>query len=332
MEAHISAARDIISLKSFNSSSSSHPCPEQEEWLKLIAGLFESTTVARYLSLAAECPTCAERLRTASVYLAEGQPVSQLAGSDPEWQRQMALKMMTPPAARNSSKSRWWSYALPAAAASIAVITFVWWPKSHQQPDVNQLLVSATAYAGNRPNETRFPGSPYAVFHEQRSPVERSLASKSPLQEAQTAIQSLCDKDSASRNCRFYRAELDLLGGHCDLALHSLSEMPEKPESKDLLLIRGMAELEEAKREAGIDDSAANKLYAQAIEDFSQVLDKSPKDPAALFNRGLAYQKQKIENRAIEDFQELEKIEKDPGWLAEVRKNLEQLRKKKLQE
>jgi tetratricopeptide (TPR) repeat protein len=327
LEAHRAAARDINRLNRLRTKSTDHACPEMESWLKLSAGLLQGAETEQLLALAAECRNCAESLRAARTYLAEGEPLPALKASDSAWQRQVAVKMKMMSQGQLEKKNKataWLRYGLAAGmAACLAMIFILWWRNRPVQPDRNALL--ANAYTEDRRTEMRFPGARWSPLRQVRSNHQASMAAISPLDKAKEALPTIC-KDQETRDCLLYRAEIDIVAGTYEPALATLDQMRETPEAHDLLLARAMAEFEKANDEPSPNNEAE---YSKAAEDLSRALDQAPNDPIALFNRALVFSKLKLINRAAEDLQAFLRIEKEPGWTAEAQGLLDEIQEKK---
>ena len=321
--AHIAAARDVDSLNRLTARPDRHACPEMGQWLQFMAGLLQPSESQRLQALAAECANCAESLRAAGTYLNPTEPLPQLEASSSAWQHQMALEMVAPRHfERPKPRPQWW-FAISGAVACAALAFLL--VNNLRRQDTNLLL--AMAYTADRRTEMRFPGAQWAPVRQLRSNHQSSAAEISPLDKAKQVLPSICQNQETARNCLLYRANIDIVAGNYEPALGTLSQIHETPESHDLLLAHALAAFEKAADEPS---PAKETDCAKVAEDLSRVLDATPTDPVALFNRAVVFEKLNLVNQAIADLEAFLKIEKDPKWAAEARGLFDDLQKKKL--
>jgi CHAT domain-containing protein len=332
VNAHRKASREIGSLKRLPPNSARSSCPPEEQWLNLAAGLTDDDLTMRLLEHASQCSACAQQLKHAQGYLA-GPPADSLdlKSATPEWQRRMAERIAENPAQSIQAAPRlmrptrrWWIYAplVASAAAALLVLTFHSWLF---RPNVEQLL--ADAYSQRRTLETRIPGAAYAPWRQERASDQESVVStQNVIEKPAAAVRGLCQKVPKSDDCLIYSAQVDVLARRYKPALAALAQIKEKADSRKFLLVRAQAEFEKGEMEG--EARSYTSSYGQAIEDLSRILSADPHDPIALFNRALAYERLQSFKAAAADWQELLKVEKDPGWITEAKRHLDSIREK----
>ena len=108
----------------------SDPCPSEEIWLKLVAGVVKKRQALRALEHCSRCENCAQRLRLAEGGLVEEEP--QLCDIEPassEWQLTMAQRIVARISAAKSQKRPHrkliWILLVLGTAAILALVLYV---------------------------------------------------------------------------------------------------------------------------------------------------------------------------------------------------------------
>jgi hypothetical protein len=256
-----------------------------------------------------------------------------LRASSPEWQalvaRQMAAQLfVTREQSRKRSARRIVLWAASSVAASLLLGALLYMSTKRQEPKIESML--AQAYQQHRTIELRVPGASYAQLHQRRSGGQESIGtSLDYLHKPEEAINLRCNAQVDDEKCLLYRAQLNLLDWRYEPALASLNRITQL-KSEEVLLARALALFEKAQVEN--ESGAGSGLYAEAIEDLTAVLRQDSRNRVALFNRALIYQKSNMPENASTDWRALLKLESDPGWQSEAKKNLELIEEKKKHE
>jgi hypothetical protein len=312
-------------------------CPPEGVWLEVVAGILEDDQAMKLLSHASRCRSCAPLLTLAQDFpLDENVKVPlPLKGSSSEWQlsvaKQMAARCAVSP--QLSPVSRKWAIVSWAAASLVAagllIAAFLKFIPGRTESNIGQLL--AQAYQQHRTVEFRIAGASHSQLHQRRSAGQESIRdSMAYLREPERAINSVCKAQPDGAKCLLYQAQLDLLDWRFEPALVNLNRIVPQSRSEEVLLTRALALSEKGEIES--ESGAGNSSYAEAIADLTDVLKQDSRNPVALFNRALIYQKLDLLENSLADWRMLLDVESDPGWRAEAKQNLDLVEEKKKRE
>ena len=307
-------------------------CPGPGVWLDVAAGTLSSEETAEYVRHAADCQSCGPKLRTATRIFAEEltpeeeKAISALPSASAEGQRKLVEKLtgltvITPQAVQERKRSFWWplSFSLASAAAAVAAVAFFAVPlliSRNSSAETQRLM--AEAYTEDRRIEMRIPGAKHAEMKQQRGPEHESFLNlPESFRKATDVIASHLKKDPANGEWLLLQAQLELSRGNADSALDAIAKISLVPLTAEYHLTFGTALLEKAESTSNQD------YYLQAVEHFTASLDQKPNDAVALFNRGLAYDKLKMPDKALQDWQSALTLETDSGWRSEISQHIE---------
>jgi CHAT domain-containing protein/tetratricopeptide (TPR) repeat protein len=351
--------RSLHALRTSVPASRTAACPDEQEWLRLAAGLLRSDEQQARLGHAATCDHCGSLLRQASEDFAdelapeEESLLHSLSTAQPEASRSLAERLAqtreTPrettrgaqesraavrgvrdvretPREAKPSVRRWFAWpALNYAAAAVAVViaaALAFWPTPRPATqEAEQLL--AQAYTEQRIMELRIPGASHAPVRVERGP-ERSRLSRPPaLLEAEALIARQLRNNPNDANWWHMRGRAELLDWKYDAAIKSLKRaLDSQPESSPIKIDLATAYFQRAEAE----DRAID--YGMTIELLGQVLARNPNDPVALYNRAVAEERMFLYNQSIADWEHYLRVDPQGTWAEEVREKLDVLRKK----
>lgn len=310
-------------------------CPDSGTWGELACGIIAQKEAAQYLEHAASCSSCIEELLYALDALGSNEGVpdefrQSLTTATADWQKRFAAKMaggqtsvrsvsQPVPVPRRSSRPAFplWAYAGLAAVVTLAVgLGLYRW----MQGKSSETLIRE-AYAQQRTVEMRLPGAGYGPVRVQRAANQSQISSPRALLEAEVLIKRGLEKRPDDAALLQQEAEADLLNWNYQPALETLNRASRlKPNSFELLVDTATAYFERAEATANPAD------YEAGLQLLSDAIRLRPDDAAALFNRAILYERLYFYNRAIADWEQFLKIEKDPGWRKEAEQRLSDLR------
>ena len=214
-----------------------------------------------------------------------------------------------------------------AAAASIALALAggILWQRARENTPAYLL---AAAYTEARPFEYRLGDQGYSPIRQHRAAEGGSALDKpNTLLRAETEIaQELKDAPETS-NLLLLRGRAELLEQEYDSAIESLTRAQElKPNDSSILADLGAA--------YALRGSAQNRPidYGHAIDLLRQSLAAKPGQLIVLFNLSLVYERMALFDEAADTWQQYLSLEKDPGWTKEASRHLadlEALKKKR---
>ena len=310
-------------------------CLAEEIWLSLAAGLLTDEEAAGHVAHAASCKRCSALLKEAMEDLAydmtaeEQKALTQLPTASPEWQRQMAMKLVAQQREQKDPQPdpkppfRWWpklawATALPAVAIIAVALAWLVWVKT-REPDVNVLL--AQAYTEQRTIELRMPGAKYS-----RLRVERGAGRDLPPEfyRAKGIIEGQWAKHPEDPTWLQARARAHILEWDYDKAIDELDRALDlKRDDPGLLLDKATALAQKAEKAEKTDQSD----LSEALEDLENISQKNPHDLVALFNRAIILEKMHSPGPAIDAWEHYLTLDPSSGWAEEARRRLRELRK-----
>jgi CHAT domain-containing protein len=315
-------------------------CPPENVWSEICSGAFDDVMTNRFLEHASHCFSCGQRLADAANCLApaesaeEQAALARLASSSEAWQSNLANRLRTlatsshPPVAASlasapSQRSFWFNWfswpALGFALAAVCVAVVALFFTIGRRPSDGSLL--AAAYDKQRPSDLRLPGTePGPVFSPIRGAAQSSDSSE--LLRVKVHAQESFEKHPNDPAVRQTLGRIALVE-HDGEAARRHFEMAAalRPDLPGLKFDLASANFE-------VSESSDHPLeYTHAIEFFSEYLDQvHGKDPVALFDLGLCWERQSIIPQAIQNFEAALALEKDPRWQAEIRTHLQKLK------
>jgi tetratricopeptide (TPR) repeat protein len=206
-----------------------------------------------------------------------------------------------------------------ALGAILAAGSFSWW-FWQRQAATPPLAALATAYSARRTIELRLPGAAHSPLRVNRSPSPADLPPE--LLESQARIQRRLEREPADAPWLYARGRAQILQWHFDDAIRSFeAAAAAQAESAEFWTDFATAYFERAEvRRSGAD-------YAQAAELLDRALRLHPRDPAALFNRGMVYSRLARTGAAIRDLELCLQVETDTGWREEAQRLLNEIRR-----
>jgi tetratricopeptide (TPR) repeat protein len=336
---------DLVTRAGMNAAGQSD-CASEDDLRKLAAGIAPADEALTITQHVAQCSHCAPILRafseefsddlTEDEIKSENDMLAKLKSSSAKWQKQMASQAMKAnrragalndrgkvPAIPGSGSTLspaqaagWlprWIVAPAALAACVAIAFAVWFTQRDTPEKVEKLL--AQAYTEHRTMEYRWPGAEWGPVRVTRGSGQSSLSRPTAQLEAEKILAEHQASAAIDPNWLTAKAEAELLDNQSHMAITDLTQaLSTKPGSIDIELMLAIAYAQEGDR---VGDSASRK---KALELLNQViLQKTPPDPAALFNRALLYQRLNIPEKARADWDELLKTGDLRPWQDEAR-------------
>jgi tetratricopeptide (TPR) repeat protein len=279
------------------------------------------------LSHAADCPSCAERLRllVAGASPEEEAEAAALSSAGVDWQRNLAARL-----ARTSHRSEgrelgWarpfylWAGAGLAASLLLAIGLTGWW-RIANTPE--RLL--AEAYTQSRIFDLRLPGAGFAevkpAMHLRGGAAGRESAR---LLDARARIKRHLESAPEDPYWLQLEARSDVLEERFDPAIGILDRLlAAGPVTPSLLLDDAAAYFQR-----GVATGSENDR-ATALEYLSHADELAPGAPVVLFNEAVVMEDRGQVMSAVETWNRYLRFERDPRWLAEGRRRLEALEQK----
>src|SRR5579871_2396060 len=275
------------------------PGPEclSDEELSLLRSDTDLESAGKRLDHVVRCDWCGRRLKA---FLA-------LADAEPD------VVVMQPRRTLLRSLPRW-----AQAAAAVAVIvagTMAW--RLYSDPARRSERLLAEALESERTSDWRLGDGAWVA-----SDIRRSGEGARPpaLYEAEAILGREAASHSNEPRWLALRARASLLelrfADAIDLLRKAVALDSRSPVLlADLCVAYGL----EASRQGGSEN------YAAAVEYCTRALQIDPHYPRALFNRALAFERLNMSARAIEEWEQYLKFERDPSWAAEGRRHLSEL-------
>ena len=339
------AARDLRPLPPIANHEPGPGCPSEEDLRRVAAGLPArgDTGADALLEHAAQCDHCGAILREGvtsfsnAVTAEEESGVAALGSSQPQWQREIALRMSAHShrAARAGSGSgvegqyfvvsRRPAWVLAAAAVLLIALigggVALW--RMNRAPDVNALL--AQAYTEQRPMELRISGAAHGPIRVERSAGGRSTFQRpAALLEAQAQIAKMLAAEPNNPRWLAASGRAELLVWNYDAAIKLLERAQDYGDnSPDTLIDLASAYFQRAEAEA---NRAVD--YGKAIELLSRALQQRPGEAVALYNRAITREKMYLFSEAAADWESYLQAEPGGRWADEARVRAKDLREK----
>lgn len=309
-------------------------CVQPGIWAEVAAGLITQEESRQYLKHAASCTYCTEEMLSAVAAIGSNEalsPVLQqgLNTATPEWQKEFAEQIVAkqnparaagrtthPAKVRWYSTPRVWAYTGIAAVLAVsATATFFFLRGNSPDALIHQ------AYAQQRTVELRIPGAGYGPIQVQRASGRSQMNNPSSLLEAEVQIKRGLESKPDDPGLLRQKAEIDLLTWNYQPALETLNHASRlRPNSFELLVDMATAYFERAEATASPAD------YEEGLQALGDAIRLKPDNPAALFNRAIIYERLYFYGRAIADWEQFLKVEKDSGWRNEAERHLKELR------
>jgi tetratricopeptide (TPR) repeat protein len=185
-----------------------------------------------------------------------------------------------------------------------------------QQPAINDLL--ATAYTEQRTLDLRIPGAAHGPVRLVRGSADRSRLDRPPaLLEGEARIARELAMAPASPTWLQAMGRADVLDWNFEAAIASLQRaLVIQPDSPSLMIDLASAYFERAE----VNNRTAD--YDAAAKLLSRVLNATPDDPVALFNRAVVYERMHLHDQAILDWQRYLRVDSGSAWTSEAKKRL----------
>ncbi|PYX66263.1 MAG: hypothetical protein DMG78_29010, partial [Acidobacteria bacterium] len=324
----IGAAR-LLSLKPEERTAMQAGCPGERDIRELAAQGQLDVEVEELMNHIANCDACAVKFREAVEDLAipltaeEQREVEGLQSSQPDWQTQLAHRLVKTPTAspiqiRQSplvdSRRAVLKWLLPAAALILVAFSSVVVYRSIKKPSLDQLLL--TAYSESRPVEMRIAGAEYRKFGVYRGPDDSSEDSPALL-EARKQIQTDLARRGNDPIWLAGRARTELLAHKFDAAIQDAQAA--LAISPGLRIAR--LDLASAYAERGAKDRPWDT--AQAIEILTKFHEEQPQDRVVVFNLALALERAGLLHKAVEQWHAYLVLDPSGGWADEAKRKME---------
>ena len=206
-------------------------------------------------------------------------------------------------------------WALVVTVAVVAIFTFYRRPNNDSLATVNQLL--AEAYTQQRTVPLRIPGAGFGPLRITRGGTASRLDRPGPLLDAEAKIASVGPHRQRDFGWLIASARADLIEGNYDAAIRSLQQAQVlQPTATEAYLDLATAYFERAQMTGMPADLSA------AEENIAPVLEKSPDDPIALFNRALIYEQMFCYSKAAMDWEHYLTLDSTGKWAEEAREHL----------
>jgi hypothetical protein len=291
-------------------SSPQRACPSVSIWEELVGGRIPASAARAHLQHAVGCEHCGPRLREAAE--AGEEPLPQLPSTGDRGRRRLARRLSR--LQHGSSRSPWWWRAGWVGAAAAAVILLVvWLPGAGRAWAARRLL--NRAYAQQRTLALRFAGADYGPLLSPRRGAP--LPPNADLLEAEGLVASALARNPDAAALLQTRARVEILRSDAAGAIADLA----RALALDPTLPGGHTDLGTAYYLRAAEGRAAG--FGTALNELSQVLARTPRDPIALFNRALVEEALEDWTGAIGDWQSYLQVDAGSAWAREARAHLD---------
>lgn len=322
---------------------STSDCSSEYDLRNLAAGLCPDPMAAQLKAHAATCDRCGPLLQEyIEDFSDETSPeeqtfLDQLRTASPEYRQQKALEMLKPEMLKKNRvipepvpATDWrrffsWKWVMVPALPAIAIIAVGIWYLQRDTPETVAKL-EAQGYTQHRTVEMRVPYAAYADFNQRRSGDNPSRSALPPsLNQAADKIAKHLEKEPDDPQWLMLSARLDLLDWNYKSALSTLEKISDAQivGSPEYLMTRAFALFQKS------EVLKESQGYSEAVDLLDKALQKAPDDAVLLFNQAIACERIHSYECAESDWNRLLAVEKDPQWIAEARKHLNQIREKK---
>jgi CHAT domain-containing protein/tetratricopeptide (TPR) repeat protein len=324
------SAQNLIYQRTTGKPAKALNCPDESEWVRIVAGLVEEAEAKERMKHAAQCGHCGPLLKVAAETLSdetspdEEAVLANLSSARSDWQAQMAETLRSEGRPRRvslSSPSFWktlfyWPRFAFAIGALVTVVAAGWIGVQLLRPaSAEQLL--AQAYAERRTIDVRIPGAVYAPLRVERAGSDSNFDKPEALLKAEALISENLRKHPSDPVWLDAKGRAELLDGEYDNAIKTLQRGFEaNPDSAQLMADLGAAYFVRAKSTNRPID------YGTAIEFLGKALTKDPNDPIALFNRALASEQMFLYSQAVDDWEHYLRLDPRGQWSDEARRRL----------
>ena len=276
-------------------SSGERRCPPPETWDLIATGLSKGPEALTALEHASTCDRCAGVLRDSIAIFAPEEPAPQPAVAQ-----------------------TYWKWALAAGIVALLGLSGMWLAITRPADTIAREL--AIAYTAQRPSAWRWPGARRAEVRVLRGPAE-SLPPEF-YSSRERVLREIARKPEDARFAMLLGESL-AFEGQFDKAVAQLRRALDlAPDSEDIRLALAGAYFRRGEtQQRPIDFQAADEL-------LGQVLQRDPLNSVALFNRALTQHHLGNLVEAVNLFDRLTAIERDPAWKAEAIVLRDQLRAK----
>jgi CHAT domain-containing protein/tetratricopeptide (TPR) repeat protein len=312
-------------------------CPPLDIWLQLAGGTLAANENDAYLDHAAQCDYCGSVLAEVSrdfdkpvnvnekIYLDQ---MAQLSIPSPEMKtkapRSDGDEKLQHPRQSWSHRNLGWLASLAAVlvALMVGVFSYRYYEGSHQYNEAEHVRsLLAQSFTERRNIELRFPDAAYAEWQGRRG-AQNTKDNPPELDEANSKIKIAVRKHPEDSTWLQLKGRAALLVWDDQSAIESFNDaIALKPNDPSLLIDKATALYERAEHqgaEKGDLSAAANTLEI--------ALTLAPRNPVALFNLALIYEKIGSPHVAIDHWQQYLSIESSGPWAAEALEHLKSLR------
>lgn len=302
---------------------SSSNCPSEEDLRNLAAGLCSDPLATELSEHAAACGRCGPLLReyqedfSDDVLPEEQTALAQLRSASPEWQREKAREMLNESTALevrdSSSKLKRWSAWKWVPAFSFLLVLAVGATWLYEFVMMHNASVAVEAeYRKGRPMKYRPADVPYGRHKSELGGEESAPIIEIPNRERDPVLASNAD-----------------LLHHDTVDAKSILESA-LGNTRPLPVLNNLAvayawEAEQARPVSDQDKEAQKKVYQKALNLTGEILDRSPSDHAALFNRALILEDLGNTKDAIKALEKLSQVEQDAEWRKEATDELRRM-------
>ncbi|HVC46300.1 MAG TPA: hypothetical protein VND90_03550 [Terracidiphilus sp.] len=300
-------------------------CPDPGAWLRLVLNDLPEGEAEKLLAHAAMCANCLQRLRQSRQTLAaedsaeDSVDPKDFESSSPNWQRTFAARLADTPrkgAARKIPPLAWW-LASGLAATLLLAFAFNTWYARRNTPE--HLL--ARAYTQSRTFDLRIAGAGFAPVVPASHRSDNATGDEAPaLRKAREIILLRLLKRSRDPHLLHLWARADLLAGQDDAAIGTLDRLlAQGPVTAGLLTDDASAYFQRGLATGSQNDRAT------ALENLRRADALAPDNPVVLFNEAIVLEDRGLTANAVDVWNRYLKAEKDPQWLADGRRHLQQL-------
>jgi CHAT domain-containing protein/cytochrome c-type biogenesis protein CcmH/NrfG len=335
VQMHKQVQSEISRLGSSGFEQATSGCPNDTDWLHVVAGLAAEANTKELIAHAAHCDHCGPLFRSAAESLSdestpeEERILSSLGSAKPRWQRDLAGRLgrnARQSAVADGRRADWWKgFAVWSrrafAAMTLAILVVIVGLRVFRAPSAQQLL--ANAYTEQRTLELRIPGAKFAPMHLQRGRAGSALDRSPQLLKAESLISESLNQHPDDPTWLRAKGQADLLDNNYETAIAALQKAIDlEPKSPSLWVDLASAYFERGEGQDRPED------YGMAVDLLGKALAEKPDDPVAIFNRAIVSERIFLYKQAIADWEHYLILDPHGEWTAEAQGRLDAVRQK----
>jgi CHAT domain-containing protein len=313
-----------------------HPdCPPLDVWLQVAGGSLTLDENRKYLDHAAQCDYCGPIF--AEVLKDFEAPGTEKENSELDHLAKLPLTMLKPQKSNSRAKadihveelnrSRYRNLLIwccsTAALVLILIVGVAFFRRSQVSDVENVRLLLAQSYSEHRNLELRMPDAAFSQWTGRRGKGDES-DHPPELDEANYKIKKAILRHPEDSTWLQLKGRAAILSWEYDKAIKVLDDALSLSPNDPALLIDHATALFERGEHRG---DKGKSDFAQAANDLEKALESNPKNPVALFNLAIMYEKLECRHVAIDRWKKYLVVDSTSAWASEAFSRLKDLEK-----